>query len=78
MEVDGRMLSQTQAMAVYAAKLAGLQPEDPNAPLQWRGLAGAIDVDALDALPAIEWRVRRPGLDSLWHRLFGRPPETPS
>ena len=29
MEVDGRMLSQTQAMAVYAAKLAGLQPEDP-------------------------------------------------
>lgn len=56
----------------------GLQPEDPNAPLQWRGLAGAIDVDALDALPAIEWRVRRPGLDSLWHRLFGCPPETPS
>ena len=56
----------------------GLQPEDPNAPLQWRGLVGAIDVDALDALPAIEWRVRRPGLDSLWHRLFGRPPEAPS
>ena len=28
MEVDGKMLSQTQAMAVYAAKLAGLHPED--------------------------------------------------
>jgi len=29
MEVDGKMLSQTQAMAVYAAKLAGIHPEDP-------------------------------------------------
>eukprot|EP00547_Thalassionema_nitzschioides_P001097 CAMPEP_0194211754 /NCGR_PEP_ID=MMETSP0156-20130528/11107_1 /TAXON_ID=33649 /ORGANISM="Thalassionema nitzschioides, Strain L26-B" /LENGTH=222 /DNA_ID=CAMNT_0038939407 /DNA_START=38 /DNA_END=706 /DNA_ORIENTATION=- len=29
MEVDGKMLSQTQAMAVYSAKLAGIHPEDP-------------------------------------------------
>ena len=29
LEVDGKILSQTQAMAVYAAKLAGLQPRDP-------------------------------------------------
>ena len=28
MEVDGRILSQTQAMAVYAAKMAGIQPDD--------------------------------------------------
>ena len=28
MEVDGKILSQTQAMAVYAAKVAGLHPED--------------------------------------------------
>ena len=53
----------------------GLAPEDPDAPLRWRGLATATDPDALEALPALEWQVRRPGLDSLWHRLFGRPPE---
>ena len=29
LEADGKILSQTQAMAVYAAKLAGLHPEDP-------------------------------------------------
>lgn len=29
LEVDGKMLSQTQAMASYVAKLAGIQPEDP-------------------------------------------------
>lgn len=28
MEVDGKILSQTQAMATYAGKLAGLYPED--------------------------------------------------
>ena len=28
LEVDGQILSQTQAMAVYAAKLAGIQPDD--------------------------------------------------
>ena len=28
LEVDGRILSQTQAMAVFAAKLAGLHPDD--------------------------------------------------
>lgn len=28
LEADGKILSQTQAMAVYAAKIAGLQPED--------------------------------------------------
>lgn len=29
LEVDGKILSQTQAMAVYAAKLSGIHPEDP-------------------------------------------------
>ena len=29
LEADGKMLSQTQAMAVYAGKLAGIHPEDP-------------------------------------------------
>lgn len=29
MDVDGKTLSQTQAMAVYAAKVAGIQPDDP-------------------------------------------------
>ena len=29
LEVDGKMLSQTQAMAVYAGKLAGIHPDDP-------------------------------------------------
>jgi hypothetical protein len=29
LEVDGKILSQTQAMATYAAKLAGIQPADP-------------------------------------------------
>uniref|UniRef100_A0A7S4I056 Glutathione transferase n=1 Tax=Odontella aurita TaxID=265563 RepID=A0A7S4I056_9STRA len=29
LEVDGKMLSQTQAMAVFAAKLSGIHPEDP-------------------------------------------------
>jgi len=29
LEVDGKMLSQTQAMASYVGKLAGIQPEDP-------------------------------------------------
>jgi len=29
LEVDGKILSQTQAMASYAGKLAGLQPGDP-------------------------------------------------
>jgi len=53
----------------------GLQPEDAEAPLRWRGLAEALDLDALDALPAVEWRVRRPGLEALWRDLFGRTPE---
>jgi len=29
LEVDGRILSQTQAMASYAGKLAGMHPDDP-------------------------------------------------
>jgi len=29
MEVDGRILSQTQAMATYCSKLAGMHPSDP-------------------------------------------------
>jgi len=29
LEVDGNILSQTQAMAAYAGKLAGIHPEDP-------------------------------------------------
>ncbi|CAK0793049.1 unnamed protein product [Prorocentrum cordatum] len=29
MEVDGKVLSQTQAMAAYSSKLAGLHPADP-------------------------------------------------
>jgi len=29
LEVDGKILSQTQAIAVYCAKLAGLHPDDP-------------------------------------------------
>lgn len=29
LEVDGKMLSQTQAIAVYAARLSGIHPEDP-------------------------------------------------
>ena len=29
MEVDGKLLSQTQAMAAYSGKLGGLYPEDP-------------------------------------------------
>ena len=29
MEVDGKILSQTQAMATYAARLASIHPEDP-------------------------------------------------
>lgn len=29
LEVDGKMLSQTQAMATYAGRLAGIHPEDP-------------------------------------------------
>jgi ABC-2 type transport system ATP-binding protein len=53
----------------------GLQPEDVEAPLRWRGLVEALDLGALDALPAVEWRVRRPGLEALWRDLFGRTPE---
>ncbi|NKI34000.1 ABC transporter ATP-binding protein [Wenzhouxiangella sp. XN79A] len=53
----------------------GLEPEDPRAPLRWHGLAEALDLSALDALPAVEWRVRRPGLDALWRELFGQRPE---
>ena len=29
MDVDGKMLSQTQAMAAYAGKIAGIHPSDP-------------------------------------------------
>ena len=53
----------------------GLQPEDADAPLRWSGLAESQDLAALDALPAVEWRVRRPGLETLWRDLFGRQPE---
>lgn len=53
----------------------GLSPEDPDAPLRWRGLAKRDEIGQLDDLPALEWQVRRLALDSLWHRLFGRPPE---
>jgi ABC-2 type transport system ATP-binding protein len=51
-----------------------LSPETPDAPLRWVGLAESLDLAALDALPAIEWRVRRPGLDTLWWHLFGERP----
>ncbi len=63
--------------AATAERLAamGLSPENPEAPLRWRGLAVRDDLGQLEDLPALEWQVRRPALDSLWHRLFGRPPE---
>ena len=53
----------------------GLAPENAEAPLRWIGLAEALDLSVLDALPAVEWRVRRPGLDTLWWDLFGQRPD---
>ncbi|MBY6205538.1 ABC transporter ATP-binding protein [Halomonas denitrificans] len=67
----------TEPDAAVAERLRtmGLAPEDPDAPLRWRGLAVREELCQLDDLPALEWQVRRPALDSLWHRMFGRPPE---
>jgi ABC-2 type transport system ATP-binding protein len=60
--------------AELSAKLhaLGLTPDQVEAPLRWRGLAEALDLSALEALDAVEWRVRRPGLDTLWWHLFGQ------
>lgn len=53
----------------------GLAPEDERAALAWRGLVDGQDIAELDALPVVEWRLRRPGLDSLWYHLVGQAPE---
>lgn len=53
----------------------GLSPESEEAPLRWVGLAESLDLVVLDTLPAVEWRVRRPGLEMLWWHLFGERPD---
>merc|ERR1719450_1538512 len=47
LEVDGKILSQTQAMASYCGKLAGLYPEDPWAAAKVdEAINGCTDVTA--------------------------------
>lgn len=70
--------SPDRALAVRLGEM-GLASSDPNA-LHWDGLIDEQPAWQLQSrlpsdAPIIELRVRRPGLDSLWKRLYGRDPE---
>ena len=69
--------------AELAARLEqlGLASADRD-PLRWRGMIDEREARDLQArlptdAPITELRVRRPGLHSLWKRLYGRDPERP-